>query len=1288
MSRIFIALYHWLSRFRWIVFSSLAVIGVLMVYASLNIKFEEDFTRFFPKENASAESAKLFSQIKIKDKIIILFKNRDSLIIVPSDKLIAAAEIFEKDVLSGAGEELIKESRLKVDASERESMTDFIYDNIPLFLTKQDYSRLDSLTREEAVEQNLKGALSSLLSPAGYTLSSFFGRDPFNIGAPVLASLQKLQSGMEYNMVDDHILSTDNSTLLYIVTPVNGSSNTSANDKLVSSLESAKANVEKSFPEIEVMFMGGPTVGVYNARQVKSDTYITLGIALFIIVSLLYIVFRRFYSIVLLLLPAIFGVLFALTFISFDQNGVSAIAIGSGAMVMGIALSYSIHILIHLRHVRSVEQLIDELAYPLTVGSFTTVGAFLGLLFTQSSLLQDFGLFSALTLIGTTLFSLVFLPHFLKIEKHTDTNKVVQWIDKFNARKFEKNRWVVSVIVILFIAGLFLSPKVRFESDMMKLNYEPESIKKAEKIFHNQFKSNESRVLLLSSGKKLNDAIKTYTTCDSLLMKLKTGGVEIESTSIGNLLVSDEEQQERVTRWREYWSEGKRERVINLLNKKAVALGFAPDAFTEFANILNKEYTTIDYEKNYDSVPKVLREWMEISDSTKLLITQLFVKDSDKREVYEEISKTGGVVVIDRAHFTGIWAKAIKEDFYFILFLCSILVFATLLISYGRLELAILAFIPMMVSWIIILGLMALFGIPFNIVNILLSTFIFGIGDDFSIFVLDGLQNEFARKKMVLSSHKTAIFFSTLTLIIGMGSLLFARHPALQSVSLISVLGMIAVWAVAFTIQPILFRFFIASQVEKGLPPYTISGILLMLLTFSAFSTLCVVGTLYIALASLVPVPSRYKKEFFHKMIKLLAFLPVKLSPTVRIFRENPHHEIFAKPAIIIANHQSFIDILMLLSLSPKIVMMTNKWVWNSILFGHIVRYAGFIYNKGGVDKHIDEVRKKVSQGYSVLIFPEGTRSPDQTIHRFHKGAFLLAKELSLDILPVLVYGNGNLVSKQQPFYVKHGVIGFRILKRIPADCNEFGDSYQERAKMVASYMREEYQLLRSRFDTPQNHFFYYAVLANYIYKGPVLEWYMRIKMKMEKSYRSFHEIIPLDASITDIGCGYGPLCYMLGALSKKRVILGIDYDNEKIEIASNGYSVNAGISFKNANATECELTASDVFILNDMLHYLPLCDQEKLLTRCVERLNDGGMVIVRDGDTGKRENHRITRLSEWFSINLIGFNKAVQAPCFTDSSQFELWAGSMGCSLEAVRNDRLTSNTIYVFKKRTVGKI
>jgi len=57
---------------------------------------------------------------------------------------------------------------------------------------------------------------------------------------------------------------------------------------------------------------------------------------------------------------------------------------------MGIALSYSIHVITHHRHVKEIRQLLDEISYPLTVGGFTTIGAFVGLQFTNSTLLRDF----------------------------------------------------------------------------------------------------------------------------------------------------------------------------------------------------------------------------------------------------------------------------------------------------------------------------------------------------------------------------------------------------------------------------------------------------------------------------------------------------------------------------------------------------------------------------------------------------------------------------------------------------------------------------------------------------------------------------------------------------------------------------------------------------------------------------------------------------------------------------------------------------------------------------------
>ncbi len=88
-------------------------------------------------------------------------------------------------------------------------------------------------------------------------------------------------------------------------------------------------------------------------------------------------------------------------------------------------------------------------------------------------------------------------------------------------------------------------------------------------------------------------------------------------------------------------------------------------------------------------------------------------------------------------------ARSVNRNFYLILSISSILVTAALFLCYGRIELTLMSLLPMAVGWVIILGLMAMLGIEFNIVTIILSTFIFGIGDDFSIFIMDGLLSEY-----------------------------------------------------------------------------------------------------------------------------------------------------------------------------------------------------------------------------------------------------------------------------------------------------------------------------------------------------------------------------------------------------------------------------------------------------------------------------------------------------------------------------------------------------------------
>lgn len=1283
MTQFFIGLYDYFERHKILFYLSLISCVLLMGFFALQVRFEENITQFFPDTKDSQNTIKVFDNLKIKDKIIIMLSSADTCQQVEPDSLIEAAGQLQQTLTEKAGGTLIKGIFAQVDQSLIGGATDFVYEHLPLFLTDTDYQRFDSLLTEKGIQATMQKNYTNLLSPAGIALRSYILRDPLGLGSEALKHLQDFQLEANYEIYDEHIFSKDGSTLLMFITPVFSTGSTGKNDELIKILEEELQHVQGESPTIRAEYFGGPSVGVYNARQIKKDTILTSSLALLIIIVFISLVFKRKRSIPLIITPVLFGGLFALFLIFFIKGSISAIAVGAGSAVMGIALSYSIHMLAHQNHVSTVQQLIKEIAYPLTVGSFTTIGAFMGLIFTSSDLLRDFGLFASLALVGTTLFCLIYLPHFLKGQADVKQGRVLRIIEKINAYSYEKNKWLVGGILLITIICLFTSQKVGFNNDMMSLNYEPQHLKQSEEKLMQLFDSDEKTVLFVSVGKDMNQATETYAITNQKLSTLKDQGLIKDYASASQFLISPQEQQLRLKRWKDYWTDEKQQQIRKQLETAATEYRFRPGSFDPFYQWLNQPFGEYHYTAQEDDLSgKLLNEWQTSADSITMLISQIRISDQNKETVYQNFSKTQDVVIFDRSYFANKWVSAINDDFYLILYISSFLIFFALWFSYGRIELTLMSFLPMLVSWVIILGLMGILGIEFNIINIILSTFIFGIGDDFSIFIMDGLQNKYRTGQKVLNSHKTAIFFSAFTTVVGMGALVFAKHPALQSISLISILGMIAVVLVAYTIQPLIFRFFIAGPASKGLPPYTLIGLIRTVLLFLLFFIGCIFLRVLIAVLYLVPVRKSSKQRLVCRLIQITCKGILLLATAVKKEHINKANERFQHPAIIIANHQSFIDILVLLSLSSKILMVTNHWVWHSPFFGAIIRYVDFYYIGEGYEQYMERMRKKVKEGYSIAIFPEGTRTYNGKMKRFHKGAFYLAETLQLDILPILLYGNNKIIAKAQPFNIRKGIIYTEILPRIPADDLSFGTTYQERTKRISAYMKEGYAHICREKNTTDNPAFYEALIQNYIYKGPVVEWYIRIKVKMERNYRLFNRLIPAQGQITDIGCGFGPLCYMLSLLSEDREILGIDYDEDKIALAQHGWLRNEYLQFRHGNALEYPLPESDVFILNDMLHYMSYEHQRTLLLKCADRLRSQGMIIIRDGNSANTSKHRLTRFTELLSTRIFNFNRTTGELYFTTETQLREIAVTCGMNVEIIPNDKYTSNTIYIFRK------
>ena len=1276
MIRFFTSIYDWFDRRPIAFYAVLTLLTAACIVPASQIEFQEDISSFFNNGNGQEH---IFDNIKAKDKILVMVSGASP------DSVIEASQRFT-EVLSSLDKcGLIKSVTDRIDRNSIGEALSFIYSYLPIFLDDRDYARLENKICKDSITSAVANVYALLTSPAGIAVGDIMLRDPLNIGTDLPEQFLRFLPELEYTVYKDRIFTDDLSSMLIFIDPTNGMGDTGNNNDLVSYLETAA--VCAGTDEVNIKFIGGPVIAVYNARQIKTDTTVTLSIALVIILSVIFLSFRNKRSVPLVIIPPLFGAVFALAAVWLIQGGISAIAIGAGSVVIGISMSYSTHIISHTNHISSPHLIIEELSKPLTIGCLTTIGAFAALIFTSSPILQDLGLFSVFALTGTTLFCLVFMPHFLKGMDNTGDSRLLSAIERFNEYSYDSNKWIITAVFIAAVTSLFFYDKVEFDDNLSNINYMPQDIVEAERQSVKITGDESNNIWLVSSSENLDGLISGYTELEELLYKLRDSSLIEDFTTAGRLIVSPREQSRRIDRWNTFWATHKEE-TLSLLNSAAAEYGFRKEAFKETDSLLSRTYTICRYSTEETADIPGLSEWIDSTDGTYSILSRISIEENDKDSVYSLINECNGTAVIDRAYFSSIMVEHTSRDFNNILLISSIIVFAALLLSYGRIELTLLTFLPMAVSWTVILGLMAVLDIKFNIINIILATFIFGIGDDFSIFIMDGLLQEYKNGQKTLRAHKTAIFFSAFTAIVGMGVLIFAKHPALKSIATISVLGLCVVVLVSYTVQPFLFKALISSQTKKGNFPYTVTSILNTAYCFLYFFIGCVFAQLYMLVLLPLPINRNFKKRSVHQLLYRFTRIFLNSMITVRIIRNNPYRETFTKPAVIIANHQSFIDILLLLSTTPRLVMVTNSWVWNSPFFGWVIRYADFQHSKEGFESMSQKLERLIKDGYSVVVFPEGTRSADCRIKRFHKGAFYLANRLRLDILPVIIYGAGMISAKNQGFYIKKGIISVSVMERIPFGDSSFGTTYQEQTVRIRKWITEQYEVINLQNSNTDNRYFRDALIKNYIYKGPVLEWYMRIKCRMDGYYKKWDSLIPRSATITDIGCGYGQTCLMLGLLSPDRRILGIDYDQNKIDIASHAFSCKENVSFIRADMREYPLPSSDIFLFNDSLHYVERQVQLRILTEAAEALNDGGMILIKDSDRSIRNRHRRIEKIEIWSTKIMHFNKIFGKMEFLDRLQIKQFATNAGLSMQVDRWSTNSAETLFILKKTQNGKI
>jgi len=749
---------------------------------------------------------------------------------------------------------LINEIEHKSGESQLAPLVQTLMEHIPLILKSSDLEKLALQLSDAEIHRQVRENKKLLMTPFSIVTKDLIYTDPLGLRKLIVSNLTIPAGKQPVKPHRGYYRTKDGRTYFLFIKAKKPPPDIAFSKRLMAEVRNLEKVSLSEFSEkyedpakaLKISYTGGYPIAIDDEATTKGDIKVTIVSSFLGVLILFGLSFRRARIIFYVATPLAISLIWTLGFARIAFSHLNILTCVFSGVLIGLGIDFAIHIL--NRYFDQDEKGLDvstrlkhtfqKTGGSIIIGGITTASAFYAIALSDFRGFRELGILTGTGILLCLAVMIFLLPSLLVYFSGKGGHGKEVAVASFHLkallrilRKYPRTLLVFGFVIICLLA--IKGSEIDFDENLKNFRRADHNLLLLQDKVTGWLGGSTGQILLVVEGNSESDLMEINASIHKALRELNGSGLVAGVKSISDYLPSPSQQivnREFIMKYPEYFD---LRRIRKTFNKALEENGFEDShLYDEYFKVLSKAFSTKKILLP-SSIPNrdtgnLLSLFILAKGESYKLVTYIIPKEdlwsrADTNEIKEMIIRKLRDKGIGKDDYkltgtnllTGDLKEIIIENLKSSMWLAGLIVALVLLIYYRSLKLLALSTLPLIAGLATLSGIMVIFHLDFNFLNFIVLPMIIGIGIDDGVH----LTNTFSHTKNAhmlegVSQTGRAVVLTSLTTLVGFGSIALSHYPGLRSMGYVACIGISACLFVSILVLPLIFSI-ISSRSKK-----------------------------------------------------------------------------------------------------------------------------------------------------------------------------------------------------------------------------------------------------------------------------------------------------------------------------------------------------------------------------------------------------------------------------------------------------------------------------------------